>query len=422
MLRLLVARRFGPLFVTQFLGAFNDNLFKTAFIFLVTFRLRADDPVGAATLATVAAGVFIAPYVLFSGLAGSLADRRDKALIARWVKAAEIVFMGLGALALAAESEVFCMVVLGLMGLHSTIFGPVKYAILPQHLAEGELLLGTGLVEGATFVAILLGQIAGGLLSADAAAVVAVSVAIIGWISARLIPAAPSDQPGPMQLNPLTTTRAALDMAFSNRSLAVATLAISWFWALGAVYTSQFVPLARNNLGGNEAVATLFLGAFSVGVALGSGLVSRLLRGRVSMRLAAPAGLVMALAGLDLYFAESAFAVAPAIDVAGFLARPAGWRVMADLVVLAVAGGIFSVPLYGVLQTATPAGSRASAIAANNIVNAAFQIAAVLAIGLALSLGATIPLVLAGAGMTILLLLPWLRGFPSEAATAKRRT
>lgn len=422
MLRLLVARRFGPLFVTQFLGAFNDNLFKTAFIFLVTFRLRADDPVGAATLATVAAGVFIAPYVLFSGLAGSLADRRDKALIARWVKAAEIVFMGLGALALAAESEVFCMVVLGLMGLHSTIFGPVKYAILPQHLAEGELLLGTGLVEGATFVAILLGQIAGGLLSADAAAVVAVSVAIIGWISARLIPSAPSDQPGPMQINPLTTTRAALDMAFSNRSLAVATLAISWFWALGAVYTSQFVPLARNNLGGNEAVATLFLGAFSVGVALGSGLVSRLLRGRVSMRLAAPAGLVMALAGLDLYFAESAFAVAPAIDVAGFLARPAGWRVMADLVVLAVAGGIFSVPLYGVLQTATPAGSRASAIAANNIVNAAFQIAAVLAIGLALSLGATVPLVLAGAGMTILLLLPWLRGFPSEAATAKRRT
>lgn len=422
MFQLLLARRFGPLFVTQFLGAFNDNLFKTAFIFLVTFRLRADDPVGAATLATVAAGVFIAPYVLFSGLAGSLADRRDKAVIARWVKVAEIVFMALGALALALESEVFCLVVLGLMGLHSTIFGPVKYAILPQHLADDELLLGTGLVEGATFVAILLGQIAGGLLSADAAAVVALSFAVIGWIAARFIPSAPSDQPGPLQLNPFTTTRAALGMAFSNRSLAVATLAISWFWALGAVYTSQFVPLARNNLGGNEAVATLFLGAFSVGVALGSGLVSRLLRGRVSVRLAAPAGLVMALAGLDLYFAESAFAISPAVDVAGFLARPAGWRVMADLVLLAVAGGIFSVPLYGVLQTATPAGSRASAIAANNVVNAAFQIAAVLAIGVALSLGATIPLVLAGAGMTILVLLPWLRGFPSVAATAKRRT
>ncbi|WP_416907030.1 MAG: MFS transporter [Polymorphobacter sp.] len=421
MLGLITARRFGPLFVTQFLGAFNDNLFKTAFVFLVTFRLRADDPVGAATLATVAAGVFIAPYVLFSGLAGSLADRRDKAAIARWVKLAEILFMGLGAGALALESEALCLAVLALMGLHSTIFGPVKYAVLPQHLRAEELLLGTGLVEGATFVAILLGQIAGGLLSTRDAAIAAITVAVVGWLASRLIPPAPPETPGPVQFNPLTTTRAALAMAFSNRSLATATLAISWFWALGAVYTSQFVPLARNNLGGNEAVATLFLAAFSVGVALGSGLVSRLLRGRVSVRLAAPAGLVMALAGLDLYFAEGAFAALPALDVPSFLARPAGWRVMADLTVLAIAGGIFSVPLYGVLQTATPAGSRASAIAANNIVNAAFQIAAVLAIGVALSFGATVPLVLAGAGLTILVLLPWLRGFPSGEAAAKPR-
>jgi acyl-[acyl-carrier-protein]-phospholipid O-acyltransferase/long-chain-fatty-acid--[acyl-carrier-protein] ligase len=422
MVRLLLARRFGPLFVTQFLGAFNDNLFKTAFIFLVTFRLRADDPVGAATLATVAAGVFIAPYVLFSGLAGSLADRRDKAAIARWVKVAEIAFMALGAAALALESEAFCLVVLALMGLHSTIFGPVKYAILPQHLAADELLLGTGLVEGATFVAILLGQIAGGLLSADAAAVAAITFAVLGWLSARFIPPAPSEQPGPVELNPLTTTRSALSMAFSIRPLAIATLAISWFWALGAVYTSQFVPLARNNLGGNEAVATLFLAAFSLGVALGSGLVSRLLRGRVSVRLAAPAGLVMALAGVDLYFAEAAFVLSPAIDVPGFLSRPAGWRVLTDLVVIAIAGGIFSVPLYGILQTATPPSRRASAIAANNIVNAAFQIVAVLAIGVALSMGATVPLVLAGAGLSILVLLPWFRGFPSRETAAKRQT
>lgn len=420
MLRLLLARRFGPLFVTQFLGAFNDNLFKTAFIFLVTFRLRADDPVGAATLATVAAGVFIAPYVLFSGLAGSLADRRDKAAIARWVKIAEIVIMALGAAALALKSEAFCLTILALMGLHSTIFGPVKYAILPQHLAADELLLGTGLVEGATFVAILAGQIAGGLLSANAAAVAAISVAVLGWLAARLIPPAPAEQPGKIDLDPLATTRAALSMAFSIRPLAIATLAISWFWALGAVYTSQFVPLARNNLGGNEAVATLFLAAFSVGVALGSGLVSRLLRGRVSVRLATPAGLIMALAGVDLYFAGAAFATAPAIDVAGLLSRSAGWRVLADLFVLAIAGGIFSVPLYGILQTATPPSRRASAIAANNIVNAAFQIVAVLAIGVALSMGATVPLVLAGAGLSILLLLPWFRGFPSTSTDAKR--
>ena len=159
--RLLRSRRFGPLFVTQFLGAFNDNLFKTALIFLVTFQLRADDPAGAATLATVATGVFILPFLLFSGVAGALSDARDKAAIARWVKIAEIGFMGVGAVALALQSEALALVVVFLMGVHSTVFGPMKYAILPQHLEPQELLRGTGLVEGATFVAILLGQIAG---------------------------------------------------------------------------------------------------------------------------------------------------------------------------------------------------------------------------------------------------------------------
>lgn len=413
MIALLTARRFGPLFVTQFLGAFNDNLFKTAFIFIVTFRLRADDPAGAAILATAAAGVFIAPYVLFSGFAGDLADGRDKAAIARWVKLAEIVFMVLGMLALMLESEALCLVVLALMGLHSTVFGPVKYAILPQHLKEDELLIGTGLVEGATFVAILLGQIAGGLLPSETAGLVAIAVAVVGWVVSRLIPAAP-----PMladvriDWNPLTSTWFALRMAFANRPLAIATLAISWFWALGAVYTSQFVPLARNDLGGDERVATLFLAVFSVGIAVGSAVVSRLLKGKVSARLAAPAGIVMALAGVDLYFAENAFVLQPAVDVGGFLMRAAGWRVIADLVVLAVAGGVFSVPLYGILQTATPPASRARAIAANNIVNAVFQIIGVLAIGAALSGGATVPFALALAGLTVLLLIPWLRKLP----------
>jgi len=409
-LALLSARRFGPLFVTQFLGAFNDNLFKTAFIFAVAFRLRADDPVGAATMATVATGVFILPYFFFSGLAGEIADARDKAAISRGVKLAEIVFMMLGAAALWMGSEVISLVVIGLMRLHSTIFGPVKYAILPQHLDRQELLLGTGLVEGATFVAILLGQIAGGLLPIEIVGPVAVGVAILGWGASRLIPvAAPLETGRRLVWNPWTSARTALRGAFSSRPLAIATLAISWFWALGAIYTSQFVPLARNNLGGNEALATLFLAVFSVGVAAGSAGVSTLLKGRITARLAAPAGLVMALAGLDLYFAESAFVALPAGDVMGFLARPQGWRVMGDLLLLAAAGGVFSVPLYGILQTAAPPGSTARAIAANNIVNSAFQVAAVLAIGVALGAGAAVPMVLAGAGLTILLLLPFLR-------------
>ncbi|WP_426166840.1 MFS transporter [Sandarakinorhabdus sp. DWP1-3-1] len=411
MATLLLDRRFGPLFVTQFLGAFNDNLFKTALVFLVAFHLRSDDPVGAATLATVATGVFILPFLLFSGVAGEICDARDKAMIARRVKIAEIAFMALGAAALALRSEPLALVVVFLMGVHSTVFGPVKYAILPQHLAPGELLLGTGLVEGATFVAILLGQIAGGLLPAGIAGPVAILVAVLGWLASRHIPAAPPASEVAIDWNPLRASRRALGEAFANTELRIATLCISWFWALGAVYTSQFVPLARNDMGGSEGVATLFLAAFSIGVALGSAGVSRLLGGRISTRLSPWAGLVMALAGVDLFFAERGL-FAAAGDVTQFLSRPSGWRVLADLLVLAIAGGIFSVPLYGVLQTATRPAGRARAIAANNIVNAGFQVAAVLAIGAAISRGASLPTVLIAAGFTVVLLVPLLRKLP----------
>ncbi len=411
MLALILSRRFGPLFVTQFLGAFNDNLFKTAFIFLVAFHLKADDPTGAATLATVATGVFILPFMLFSGLAGEVADARDKAWIAQGVKLAEIVFMALGAVAMLLQSVPLALAVIFLMGVHSTVFGPVKYAILPQHLAENELLLGTGLVEGATFVAILLGQVSGGLLPAAWAGPVAVAVAALGWGASRFIPPAPPVGTLPIDWNPLTSTRRALGEAFANTELRIATICISWFWALGAIYTTQFVPLAKNDLGGSEGVATLFLAAFSIGIALGSAGVSRLTGGHISTRLAPWAGLAMAAAGVDLYFSESAFA-GQAGDVAAFLADPRGWRVLADLAVLSIAGGIFSVPLYGVLQTATSGEGRARAIAANNIVNSAFQVGGVLAIGAAINRGVGVPAVLLGAGLTVLLLLPLLRRLP----------
>ncbi|GGE08698.1 hypothetical protein GCM10011529_13910 [Polymorphobacter glacialis] len=412
MLALLSARRFGPLFATQFLGAFNDNLFKTAFIFLVAFQLRAGDPAGAATLAVVATGVFILPFLLFSGLSGEISDARDKAVIARLVKGAEIAFMALGAIALALESEVFALGVIFLMGVHSTVFGPVKYAILPQHLAANELLLGTGLVEGATFVAILLGQIAGGLLPIALVGPVALGVAITGWLASRLIPPAPPSSTIPIDWNPVSASRRALGEAFASRELRIATICISWFWALGAVYTTQFVPLAKNDLGGTEGVATLFLAAFSIGVASGSAGVSRLLGGRISTRLSPWAGLIMALAGLDLFFAERHFSAAITTDVGTFLSDPRGWRILADLTILAVAGGIFSVPLYGVLQTASDPAGRARAIAANNIVNAGFQVAAVLAIGAAITRGASVPAVLLGAGLTVVLLIPLLRKLP----------
>ena len=215
----------------------------------------------------------------------------------------------------------------------------------------------------------------------------------------------------PIDWNPFSSTRRALGEAFANAELRIATLCISWFWALGAIYTTQFVPLARNDLGGSQGVATLFLAAFSVGIALGSAGVSRLTGGHISTRLAPWAGLAMALAGADLYFSVAAFD-GRAGNVGAFIADPRGWRVLADLALLSVAGGIFSVPLYGVLQTATSGAGRARAIAANNIVNSAFQVAGVLAIGAAISRGAGVPAVLLGAGLTVLLLLPLLRRLP----------
>jgi Na+/melibiose symporter-like transporter len=406
---LLATRRFGPLFVTQFLGAFNDNLFRTALVFIVAYDIAAADPKQAALLATSAAGLFILPFFLLSGLAGSVADRRDKAAISRLVKLMEIGFMALGWLALALGSINLALAVVFLMGCHSTLFGPVKYAILPQHLREDELIAGTGLVEAATFVSILVGQVAGGLLATQAVGPITVAVAAIGWLAARAIPPAPPEEPGrAINWNPVATSRAALATAFGNRRLLVATLAISWFWALGAIYTSQFVPMARNVMGGTEAVATLFLAAFSVGIALGSIAVGRWLKGRISTRLCAGAGLVMALAGGDLWFSVAAVGSAPK-DLAQFFASAAGWRVLADLFGLALAGGVFSVPLYGVLQTAGPPQKRASAIAANNIINSLFQVAAVLAAGAAVGAGLGVPVVLAVSGLTVLLLLPALR-------------
>lgn len=297
------------------------------------------------------------------------------------------------------------------MGLHSTVFGPVKYAILPQHLTPEELVQGTGLVEGATFVAILLGQIAGGLLPPQVAGLVAIGVALVGWLASRGIPPAPPEAGSRFVANPLTATRAVMAGALASREVTIATLAISWFWALGAIYTSQFVPLAHGTMGGSEGVATLFLATFSIGIAAGSVAAHRLTRSAVSTRLVPWAAAAMALAGIDLWWAGAALGPSPH-GVADVLADVRGWRVLADLLVMAVAGGIFSVPLYAVLQTATGAGQRAGAIAANNIANSLFQVLGVLAIGAVVSGGAGLGVALAGTAATALLLVPLLRGLP----------
>ena len=410
MVSLLATRRFGPLFATQFLGAFNDNLYKTAMLFLITYRLMAGDLTGAATLVTLAGGLFILPFFPFSALAGQLADAVDKARIARMVKTAEIAIMAVGAFALSHDSVPLLMIVLFLMGLHSTIFGPVKYAILPQHLGARELLGGTGLVEAGTFLAILLAQILGGLLPSNYAAQAVIGVALLGWVTARFIPPAPPLAAAPrVDWNPVTSSRAVLKQAFANRDIRIAIIAISWFWALGAVYTSAFIPLVKGTLGADGSVATLFLAAFSIGIAAGSIGVARLLRGKVSGRAAPWAAAALALFSIELYFAVGAMPHGGgSLTVAQVFAQAAGWRILIDLAGLAVAGGVFSVPLYAILQTAGGAGSRSRAVAANNIVNSALMVAAALLAGAAVSRGVPLPVVLLVTGLTALPMIPLL--------------
>ena len=395
MVGLLSSRAFVPLFVTQFLGAFNDNLFKTAMLFLITFHLAGVDLRSAATMVTAAAGVFILPFFLFSGIAGQLADARDKAAIARAVKLAEVVILGIGGVALLLGSVPLLFATLFGMGTHSTVFGPVKYAILPQHLRPDQLLTGTGLVEGGTFVAILLGQIAGGLLPTKAAAAAMIVAALAGVAASRFIPAAPPAAMRRIDWNPVTSSVAVMRAAFAVRPVWLATLAISWFWALGAVFTAEFVPLVKGSLHASEAVATLFLAVFTVGIATGSTAVGRLLGGHVSARAAPWAAAGMAAASLSLLLTVGAGA--------------ALWPVLLALFVLAFAGGIFSVPLYGILQTAGDARTRSGAVAANNIVNAAFQVGGTLIAGSAVAAGVPIVVVLAASGASALALIPMLR-------------
>lgn len=404
----LASRRFVPLFVTQFLGAFNDNLFKTAMLFLITFHLPGVDIRSAATMVTAAAGVFIVPFFLFSGLAGQIADARDKAAIARAVKLAEVVILGIGGLALMTGSVPLLFACLFGMGTHSTVFGPVKYAILPQHLRDGELLGGTGLVEGGTFVAILLGQIAGGLLPSEIAAAAMLAAALAGVVASRFIPPAPpvADAPA-IDWNPVTASTAVVRESFAVRPIWHATLAISWFWALGAIFTSEFMPLVKGSLHASEAVATLFLAVFTVGIATGSVAVGRLLGGHVSARAAPWAAVAMAAASVSLVFITRDGGHGG--DILGFVASGEAWPILLALFVLAFAGGVFSVPLYGILQTAGGAARRSGAVAANNIVNAAFQVGGTLIAGAAVAAGVPIVTVLAATGASALLLVPVLR-------------
>jgi len=381
-LRLIGKRRFLPLFATQFLGAFNDNLFKTAMVILVTYHVY-NDPAKEASFNALASAIFILPFFLLSAVSGQLADSRDKAAIIRIVKSAEIVIMIAGSAGLLLKSVPLMLLALFAMGIHSTFFGPIKYAILPQHLRRDEVLGGTGLVEAGTYGAILLGTITGGIVGSTAAAVLVLAVAVIGRVTGGQVPPAPPEQGVTfprMDWHIVRSSIALVSGTLHIPRLFLAIASISFFWAMGAILAAQFPPLVKNVFGADETVATLFLAIFSIGVAIGSVLVNRLLAGRVLAKYSPAAAIAMGLFIVHLYWNVTSWPRpgAELIDLATFIRAPHSEWVMLDLLGVAVAGGMFVVPLYAFLTTTVHKSETARTVAANNIVNSGAMVAATL--------------------------------------------
>jgi MFS family permease len=383
---LLTKRRFAPLFFTQLLGAFNDNLFKFAMVVLVIYNVY-DNETLEFQFSTVSTGLFILPFFLFSAISGQLADNHDKARIIRIVKTAEILIALTGAAGLILESVPLMLAALFALGLQSTFFGPIKYAILPQHLRKDEVLAGTGLVEAGTYIAILAGTILGGVVvdwfGGLWAGVIVLSVALLGRISAHFVPDAPPHQePQPIDYNIFRSSYRLINGTMHIRRLFLAIIAISFFWTIGSVLVIQFPPLVKNVLTADPTVASLFLGVFSIGIAIGSVLINRLLRGNVSARFAPFSVIMMGGFVLLLYFVSiqwEGLADGALYDFGTFMLHENSWLLLTILLGVAISGGMFVVPLYAFLTTTVELSQTARTIAANNVVNSGCMVLGALA-------------------------------------------
>ncbi|MBX3654039.1 MAG: MFS transporter [Ramlibacter sp.] len=417
---LLKQRRFAPFFWTQFSGAANDNLFKFAFTVMVTYQLQIRW-LPPAMAGLVIGALFILPFLLFSATSGQLADKYDKRLLIVFVKRLEIVIMALAALGFFSASVPILLACTFLMGVHSTLFGPVKFAYLPHHLGERELTGGNGMVEMGTFVAILLGNVAGGLIiavpeiGAHHVGFACVGLAVVGRVVSHYIPASPATDPGlKINWNPFTETWRNLRLAHQNIVVFRSLLGISWMWFFGAVFLSQFPSFAKEVLHGNEQVASLLLVVFSIGIGTGSLLCEVLSRRHVEIGLVPLGAIGMSVFAIDLFLASRGLAAPQAIFTLGqFVAEPAHWRVMADLALLSLFAGLYSVPMYALIQLRAQPTHRARIIAANNILNALFMIASSLIAGALLGAGLSIPQIFllvgvanAGVAFYIFMLVP----------------
>ena len=403
---LLRTRRFAPLFTTQFLGAFNDSLFKQAVVLFVTYQLFSN-PAKEFQFSAIAQGLFILPFFLFSALSGQLADDHDKAKLIRIIKFAEIGIMILGGAGIMLANIPLMLAAVGLMGVHSTFFGPIKYAILPQHLRHDEVLGGTGLVEAGTYLAILGGTILAGVLAATpaVAAGTTIAIALLGFIAGRQVPPAPpSAERIAFNWHIIHASVELVSATLHIRRLFLAILSISFFWTIGAVLIIIFPPLVKNVLGADEQVASLFIAIFSIGIAIGSVLINRLLKSEVSARFAPASVVAMGVFVLLLHFVALAWGRNdPGLTTLGnFLLHPMAGLMILALLGVAITGGMFVVPLYAFLTTTVPKNETARTVAANNIVNSgAMVIGSLLAFALSsLGIGPTGQLLLV-AGMCI---------------------
>lgn len=395
---LLRERRFAPFFLTQFLGAFNDNVFRNGLIIVITFQGIRVSGLGASELANLAGALFILPFFLFSATAGQLADKYEKSRLMRAVKLLEVVLMTLAAIAFINERYALLLLVLFLMGCQSSLFGPVKYAYLPQHLTTSELIGGNALVESGTYLAIILGLMVGGLaVAVDPGGHFALSswlviIAAAGYLASRGVPETRAVDPGlRINWNAIRETWRIIALARDDRTVFLSILGISWFWFLASAITLQIPAYTLDILNGNEEVTTILLVAFALGVGIGSLLCERLSGHRIEPGLVPLGSLGLSLFAIDLYFAQPTMHVLPVTTVAEILARPGTLRILLDMALLGAFGGLYSVPLYATVQARAKRHHLSRIIAANNIINSLFMVAAAVLAMLLLNAGLSIP-------------------------------
>ncbi len=398
---LFTTRRFLPLFVTQFLGAFNDNLYRTALSVLIMFHISTISASQKALYASLAITIFMLPFFLFSATAGIVADKYNKAKLIKIIKFCEMVVMSFGAIGFITSNLYLLGIVLFLTGVQSTFFGPLKYSILPDHLKDNELLAGNALIEAGTFIAIILGTVFGGLIFSDSrifsAETVVVGLALISFIITLFIPATGvrTDAPGP-SLNFIKDIFSIIRIAKNNHKVFSIILALSWFWLIGAMMMSQMLEVTKVLLTSDQAVYTIILTAFCIGVGVGSILCNMLLKGKISARLIPLSALIISIFLFDLSYSISIFpSKADGLyNIAEFTSHIIGNRIIFDFLLIALFGGIYSVPLYAIIQHDSASADRSKIIAANNIMNALFMvISSVICTVLIAKISLSVPLV-----------------------------